>query len=236
MLTNENALKSQENFRNLRKDIIDLIVDEKILQKVKKSGIQGDREEIVQECKEALNREIFVHLKKSTEFTHEFFLKLQQDDIDLYKRLDMCSVDFKNDLKAISISNINVNIPEQIINEIYAWGISYFDKRDYENALTYFIGLSFLDSSNVTLTFVRGLTEKQLHKDQEAVGSFTAAIQQDPAYLPAYLFLVKSLLDIKEEHAARQILESVLHQLQDFPEVTPESLELIEELKKQLKI
>jgi tetratricopeptide (TPR) repeat protein len=89
-------------------------------------------------------------------------------------------------------------------------GLDFFEKKDYENAMTYFKLALKQNPYNAEICYYLGMCYKE-NNTNKAITEFLNAIEIDPEYLDAYYMLGITYMESKQYHEASRYFEKVLN-------------------------
>ncbi|MCX6581925.1 MAG: tetratricopeptide repeat protein [Candidatus Aminicenantes bacterium] len=125
-----------------------------------------------------------------------------------------------NDIASL---NLSARIVSKSVDAPLRVGIDFFEKRDYENALTYFDLALDEDPMNAEIHYYMGMCYKENNVGM-AVTEFINAIKLDPTYIDAYYMLGVAYMALKEYQTASNYFEKAL-------ELNPENQEVLFQLR-----
>lgn len=94
-------------------------------------------------------------------------------------------------------------------NGPFTKGLDLFEKKDYENALTYFKLALKQDPDNAEIYYYLGMCYKEENRIM-AIAEFLNAVKFDPEYIDAYYMLGITHLELKDYQGASKYFEKVL--------------------------
>ncbi len=129
----------------------------------------------------------------------EVFKNVYINEEESIKKLKSCKRwhDFKKLMPVI--------FPPSLIDEIFAIGEDYYCREDFNRARILFSFLILISSKNPIFWLIKGLSEQNIERYDEALVSYHQAIQFDPTLFLTYLHIIECLLILSKTNEAMQV-------------------------------
>jgi len=171
------------------------------------------RGETTKETEDVFFKNMVAQLEKFVQESTPFIEQLKVDNPTLFKNLTTTQVNIEaiqkkiadckttEDFKKIYNNPLNSN-DLAVINQL---GEKWFNENQFEKAHHYFFFLSAVDPANADVWIAKGMAEQNLSHYEEALGSYSMAINLSPTYLLPYLQIIDCLILSKKIDDAKQL-------------------------------
>lgn len=193
-------------------------IDQKVQEKVatlKKGSF--DLKKIYQKCEADFFAELQVQVEKTLMDAAPFFPLLQEDNQQFFDKLT-APIKKNQDLIKSRLNDPNswgdlkdlIVISPEDYEELNRLGEKWFNVKNYDKALLYFIFLTLQQPKNTDYWLAKGLSQQNLKRYKDALISYLMIIQIDPTQLLAYLQVVECLILDNNLDMAKQCFNEFL--------------------------
>ncbi len=184
---------------------------------------------INKECKDQFFSGFQKELDSQFEFIQDFGRQFAMDHKDLFEKANVHVTGLLNNVNEHNTSNMFTNDENSLI---FQTGINWFNQNDYLKAFLYFSFLAVTNPKNANMWLLKGITEQNLGKNEEALKSYNVALSIEPENLMAQVNIIGCLILLNYPDAAKksyEIFKAIDPLLYDSDEDLKARLAVIEE-------